>query len=347
MVKRLFFAVILTATTMLASAQAVKEVTLIVSGDGADKTEATNIALRSAIEQAFGTFVSANTTILNDELVKDEIATISSGNIQKYKELGTTTSHDGRVYVMLEATVSVNKLVKYAQNKGSECEFAGATFGANYKLLQLRYNNARKSMENLMQYIEIVGSTVFDYELEVGEPRITSGVAKIPMTIKYIPNSNTRPFFEMIIQVAKNSSFSREELDAIDKPGYRAICNRSDYFAYREYLIHSGKYYPINPDGNDFHNLYNNSVLNGFVILTNNKDTIAHPNITGQTSASKRSVVFYKVGDYAEWSWLFYDNLMYYAKTGMGCAGGEQEFVIEIPVERLSSISKFIVEPKQ
>ena len=63
------------------------EVLLIVSGDGSTKEEATKAALRSAIEQAFGTFVSSNTKILNDELVKDEIVTVASGNIKSYKYL--------------------------------------------------------------------------------------------------------------------------------------------------------------------------------------------------------------------------------------------------------------------
>ena len=58
-----------------------KEVTLVVTGEGATKEEASSNALRSAVEQAFGVFVSANTEILNDEIVKDEIATISSGNV--------------------------------------------------------------------------------------------------------------------------------------------------------------------------------------------------------------------------------------------------------------------------
>lgn len=57
------------------------EVILTVSADGTTKEEAVKAALRSAIEQAYGTFVSANTTLLNDELVKDEIVNYTSGNI--------------------------------------------------------------------------------------------------------------------------------------------------------------------------------------------------------------------------------------------------------------------------
>lgn len=74
MVKRLFFAILLIAMSAFSYAQDSKEVTLVVNGEGSTKEEATHVALRSAIEQAFGTFVSANTTILNDELVKDEIS---------------------------------------------------------------------------------------------------------------------------------------------------------------------------------------------------------------------------------------------------------------------------------
>ena len=44
-----------------------KEITLIVSGDGVNKEKATMTALRSAIEQAFGAFVSSNTKLLNDD----------------------------------------------------------------------------------------------------------------------------------------------------------------------------------------------------------------------------------------------------------------------------------------
>ena len=91
------------------------EVTLTVSSDGPTKEEATKNALRSAIEQAYGTFVSANTTILNDELVKDEIVTIANGNIKSYEEISSTAMPDGSQFVTLKATVSVSKLISYAR----------------------------------------------------------------------------------------------------------------------------------------------------------------------------------------------------------------------------------------
>ena len=62
-----------------------KTVTLTVSAQGETISEAKQNALRDAIEQAFGTFISSNTEILNDELVKDEIVSVSNGNIQDYR----------------------------------------------------------------------------------------------------------------------------------------------------------------------------------------------------------------------------------------------------------------------
>lgn len=96
----------------------VNEVTLVTSGEGATENDAVNEALRSAIEQAYGVFVSANTDILNDELVKDEIVTVSSGNIHSYKKLGCVELANGNKSVSVEATVSVSNLVSFAQSKG-------------------------------------------------------------------------------------------------------------------------------------------------------------------------------------------------------------------------------------
>ena len=91
-----------------------KEVTLVVTGEGATKEEATTNALRSAVEQTFGVFVSANTEILNDDLVRDEVATVSSGNIKLYEEMASISSPDGRVMVTLNAVVSIGQLVSFA-----------------------------------------------------------------------------------------------------------------------------------------------------------------------------------------------------------------------------------------
>lgn len=167
-------------------------VTLIVSADAKTKDEATKIALRSAIEQAYGTFVSANTTILNDELVKDEIVTISSGNIKEYKEIASEQMPNGNMYVTLQATVSISKLVSYAQSKGAETEFAGSTFGMNMKMKELDKKNEEIAFDNLAKQVISLYPLAFSYKLEISEPKVINNNTVYFNKDKYtveLPNS--------------------------------------------------------------------------------------------------------------------------------------------------------------
>ena len=82
--------------SLIINAQEDKTVTLSISGQGKTQDEAKQNALRNAIEQAFGTFISSNTEILNDELVKDEIVSVSNGNIQKFEIISEVKISEGK-----------------------------------------------------------------------------------------------------------------------------------------------------------------------------------------------------------------------------------------------------------
>ncbi len=171
------------------------DVTLVVSGEGKDKEEATLNALRSAIEQTFGTFVSANTKILDDKIVSDEVVSLSSGNIKRYEYISVENLPNGNTFATLSAEIAINKLVAFAKSKGSECEFAGATFGANVKLYKLYVESSKKVLNNLrLQCIELA-PFLYDYELEVGEPQMDGTVE---FTVRVLANENTRSFGELI-----------------------------------------------------------------------------------------------------------------------------------------------------
>lgn len=151
------------------------EVKLIVSGDGLTEEQAIKTALRSAIEQAYGTFVSANTAILNDSLVKDEIVTISTGNIKSYKKIASAQLPNGKTTVTLDAVVCISKLTNYAQSKGASTEFAGASFGMNMKIKELNKKNELKALNNLIEQIRLMLPTAFDMKLYVDDPALPEG----------------------------------------------------------------------------------------------------------------------------------------------------------------------------
>lgn len=143
---------------------------LVVSGEGSTKDEATKVALRSAIEQTFETFVSSNTAILNDNLVKDEVITVSSGNIKNFKYL-SENQKDGKWYVSIQTIVSVGKLTSYVQQKGGTTELAGATFAMDIKMKKLYKQNEETALKHLMEELKIFVPQMFDYSIEASSPK--------------------------------------------------------------------------------------------------------------------------------------------------------------------------------
>lgn len=172
--KRIFVIAVLLLASLGLYAQTQDDITLVVSGQGSTKEEATANALRSAIEQAYGVFVSANTQILNDDVVKDEIATVASGNVKSYEELSCMTMADGSMSVTLSATVSISNLITYAKSHGSSAEFAGQTFAMNMKMRKLNTENEYKALLALKEQVAMLARHCFDYEIEkVNEPTVT------------------------------------------------------------------------------------------------------------------------------------------------------------------------------
>ena len=177
-------------------------ITLVTSGTGGTKEEATKNALRSALEQTYGAFVSANSTVVNDELVKDEIVSISSGNIVEYEELSFQDTNPKQVTV--KSVVSITNLANYAQNKGMAAELAGNTFAMNLKMEELNKQNQSKALKHLFDEAYSMYDRLFDYEIKVSSPENDNGKIQVPITINIKANKNTIIFYDMIHNTLKS-----------------------------------------------------------------------------------------------------------------------------------------------
>ena len=200
-------------------------ITLVTSGTGNSKEEATKNALRSALEQTYGAFVSSNSQVVNDELVRDEIVSISAGNIISYEELSFIDSEPKQVTV--KAVVSITKLQNYAQNKGMAAELAGNTFAMNMKIDELNQQNEKKALEHLAELIQMNSSQIFDYRLVVGNPQkyepkgpaeaalmrkngVTPNIV-VPVTLRIIASKNTIAFYDMVHNTLSSFAISKKE----------------------------------------------------------------------------------------------------------------------------------------
>lgn len=192
-----------------------KSVTLMAFGTADNEEEAIKIALRSAIEQTYGTFVSANTQIVNDNLIKDEIVSVASGNIENYSLISSEKDSDGKTSVSVKATVSIGKLVQFAQGKGSSAELAGGTFMMNVKIRELNKKNESEALSYMFSKIlKMCELNILDYKITPGNPKLVEGTENlyyIPVKIGFYYNKNWANIKNEFLKTIQSLSLSETE----------------------------------------------------------------------------------------------------------------------------------------
>lgn len=249
-------------------AKAADDVELISSSDGKTKDEAIKNALRAAIEQTYGTFVSSKTQILNDEIVRDEIITVSSGNVKEYEIIDEQSKTNG-YFVTLRAVVSVGKLIKYTQSKGGETELAGATFAMNVKLRQLQLRNEQKVLDNMLTQLSEMAPNMFDYSIRASEPKDKgNNQYEVILTVSAVGNKTAEAMWNLFYGTIKSLAVAHvtdarpgvmgkvdfirdeEEYKKIRKNGYGgaiSLCNyKYDGNAFKPFY----EYYYLRVDNN-------------------------------------------------------------------------------------------------
>lgn len=192
-----------------------KVAVITVSGSGKTQDEAKQNALRNAIEQAFGTFISSNTQILNDELVKDEIVSIASGNIQDYTVLSEVQTPDGYWSNTVKAKVAIDKLTSFCESKGVNVEFKGSLFALNIKQQILNEENESKVIDDMAVVVKKILDKSFDYEISAGEPKNSvsdENKWQIPLSITIKTNTNIYNASKHIFNTLLGLSLKREEI---------------------------------------------------------------------------------------------------------------------------------------
>ena len=222
-----FKTLFLTALTLLCSlitiAQTAENYTLTVCGDGSSLQEATDNALRNAVGQAYGVYVSSDTTILNDNIVKDEIGTLSSGNILSYEVLAHTTTPQGLHMVTVKTTVSVTNLITFSKAKGSKVEFAGALFGANMRLIESAKRNERIVIDHFIKQVEIFldncGPFTTPKVLDSTPKKHSDGTYYIEMRIRDVQTDVPAKLFTMVYNFLESIALTDAEVEMYRQMG--------------------------------------------------------------------------------------------------------------------------------
>lgn len=231
-------------------------VTLTTTGQGESLQQATDHALRSAIEQTFGTFISTRTEILDDELVSDQITSFTSGNMQSYEVLAQTQLSETLWGVTVSAVVSVAKLTSFVHARGVQVEIQGGLFADNIR--QLNEEAEIEAVRNMVGVLHELFQTAFDFEIQVGGPVATDATSsnwKIPLTITASANENmvrAAAYFKSTMQALSLTEEQKREYKKLNKYVYAVeidqdrrssktniALRRAESFEMLEKLIHN------------------------------------------------------------------------------------------------------------
>lgn len=193
-----------------------KDVFITTSGSGSTIEDATQAALRSATEQAFGAFISSKTEMFNDQVVADQMASVSSGNVKSFEILNQDQLPDGRWGVTLKAIVSIDKLTSFVEAKGIAIEIKGGMFALNIKQQLLNEQGEIKAVAEMVGLLHEPMQIAFDYVIKSGDPLSIDEESKnwaIPLKVSAICNKNMDFCANYFIKTLAALSLTAEEVE--------------------------------------------------------------------------------------------------------------------------------------
>ena len=157
------------------------DVIIISEGTGKNKSEATISALRFALAEAYGTYISSMSSIDTNDLFSDETVMITNGNIKSYKEISyNESSHT----IKLNVIVSLDKLNKYVENHGSSVSIDGSRLIVNMEIKAENRGNTDISFNHFLEKLSETACKMYNYSLVISEPKVEGNFVYLNIQIK-------------------------------------------------------------------------------------------------------------------------------------------------------------------
>lgn len=209
-----FFAILFTSQTKAQTET--KNVSITASGSGITLEDAQQAALRSATEQAFGVFISSKIEMLNNKIIADEMASVTSGNIKSFEILNKAQLPDGRWAVTLKTIVSIDKLSSFVQAKGGQVDFKGNMFALNIKQQLANEDGEFRVVYEMIGLLHNIMQTSFDYDIESSNPvSLDGGNTNWKLTSKVNVKANKNMDFcaNYMINTLNGISLTKSDLE--------------------------------------------------------------------------------------------------------------------------------------
>ncbi len=241
------------------------------SGYGPTEQEAINIALINALQETLGGYLSSNTKILNDKLVKDEISAITDGEVFKYKKLETKKISEQEYFVILDVTITKSKLAKYfSRNDENSVIFEGDKLQQNLKIIAINKTSEVNSIKNLVEVADGFLNKITNYKVYKKEeiPEEVGTKFELEYLVEGKTNINIDELSSLIISSLYKITLDKSEIKKLKK-------YKQSIYDYKIYSGNTGahKFYFRNPASIEILKGFSNKIENSysdFNLLINN-----------------------------------------------------------------------------
>jgi hypothetical protein len=163
---------------------------VIADGYGATPEQALQNALQNAVEQAAGAYVSTITEIENDEIVKDEVLSLSHGFIKEHRKL-SESKFDDEYKVVAAAIIVEKQMIERLEASGLKVNYNAGGLVSKLKAWDKMKEDEYLMAKALFDLHELKNyGIIWDYNIHMNEPKRRGDKYTVIGTVSAVTNTN-------------------------------------------------------------------------------------------------------------------------------------------------------------
>lgn len=210
---------------------------IVADGYGATPDDALKAALQNAVEQAAGAYVSSMTEIENDEIVKDEVLSLSHGFIKEHRKL--SESNFGDEYKVAVAAIIVEKqMIKSLEASGVKVQYQTSGLVSDLKAWDKMKEDEYKMAKALFDVHQMKNyGIIWNYHLRMEEPMRSGTQYTVKGTVTASTNTNYTTEFMNLKRILSELALESEEMKYQIPVTHTIRKGSSDYISYDRYAF--------------------------------------------------------------------------------------------------------------
>jgi hypothetical protein len=182
---------------------------VITSGYGKNPDEALTQALRNAVEEAVGTYMTSTTRIENDELIEDKVLSLSRGFIKDFKKLSEMKVED-ETKVTISAIVTEDQIIETLTASGVEVKISGGLMFAQFMDMKQQMEDEANLVASLFK--DPPENSPFDLEISYSNPVEKDDKYNIELEVTAKINENYNILLQNLKRILDEIAFDYSDI---------------------------------------------------------------------------------------------------------------------------------------